>query len=89
MWFDVQVLALFAGQPYDSELQDLANLDSHLTNTCRLEGAGEEEEAVKLLTELPQVGVVTYYQARILWIGSIPLMPDSLIFPFLCLVSGR
>lgn len=51
----LQVLALFAGQPYDSELQDLTNLDSHLTNTCRLEGALAEEEAVRLLSELPEV----------------------------------
>ncbi len=59
IWFEcvLQVLALFAGQPYDSELQDLENLDSHLTNTCRLEGALQEEEAVRLLSELPQVGV--------------------------------
>lgn len=49
------MLALFAGQPYDSELQDLTNLDSHLTNTCRLEGALAEEEAVRLLSELPEV----------------------------------
>lgn len=51
-----QVLALFAAQPYDSELQDLGNLDAHLTNTCRLgEGEGQEEQAVRLLSELPQV----------------------------------
>lgn len=50
-----EVLALFAGQPYDSELQNLNNLDAHLTNTCRLAGTAEEEEAVKLLSELPQV----------------------------------
>lgn len=50
----MQVLALFAGQPYDAELQDLGNLDAHLTNTCRLEGL-EEEQAVRLLSELPQV----------------------------------
>ncbi|DBB15952.1 hypothetical protein WJX82_005797 [Trebouxia sp. C0006] len=50
-----QVLALFAGQPYDSELGDLGNLDAHLTNTCRLEGGVEEEEAVRLLSELPQL----------------------------------
>lgn len=50
-----EVLALFAGQPYDSELQDLTNLDSHLTNTCRLEGALAEEEAVRLLSELPEM----------------------------------
>lgn len=49
-----QVLALFAGQPYDSELQNLGNLDAHLTNTCRL-GGEEEEQAVQLLSELPQV----------------------------------
>ncbi|KAL3156286.1 hypothetical protein ABBQ32_012558 [Trebouxia sp. C0010 RCD-2024] len=49
-----QVLALFAGQPYDTELQDLGNLDAHLTNTCRLgEGEVEEEQAVRLLSELP------------------------------------
>lgn len=54
--FQVQVLALFAGQPYDTELQDLGNLDAHLTNTCRLgEGEVEEEQAVRLLSELPQV----------------------------------
>ena len=50
----MQVLALFAGQPYDTELQNLGNLDAHLTNTCRLEGE-EEEQAVRLLSELPQV----------------------------------
>ena len=50
----LQVLALFAGQPYDSELQNLGNLDAHLTNTCRL-GGEEEEQAVQLLSELPQV----------------------------------
>jgi len=51
----LQVLALFAGQPYDSELGDLGNLDAHLTNTCRLDGGVEEEQAVRLLSELPQV----------------------------------
>lgn len=52
----MQVLALFAGQPYDTELQDLGNLDAHLTNTCRLgEGEVEEEQAVRLLSELPLV----------------------------------
>ena len=52
----LQVLALFAGQPYDTELQDLGNLDAHLTNTCRLGGGEvEEEQAVRLLSELPQV----------------------------------
>ncbi|DBA82238.1 hypothetical protein WJX79_003267 [Trebouxia sp. C0005] len=50
-----QVLALFAGQPYDSELGDLGNLDAHLTNTCRLEGGVEEGQAVRLLSELPQL----------------------------------
>lgn len=50
----MQVLALFAGQPYDSELQNLGNLDAHLTNTCRL-GEVEEKQAVLLLSELPQV----------------------------------
>lgn len=50
-----QVLALFAGQLYDSELGDLGNLDAHLTNTCRLEGGVEEEQAVRLLSELPQL----------------------------------
>ncbi len=59
------MLALFAGQPYDSELGDLGNLDAHLTNTCRLEGGVEggveeeggvaDEQAVRLLSELPQV----------------------------------
>ena len=49
------MLALFAGQPYDSQLGDLGNLDAHLTNTCRLEGGVEEEQAVRLLSELPQV----------------------------------
>ena len=51
----LQVLALFAGQPYDSELGDLGNLDAHLTNTCCLERGVQEEEAVRLLSELPQV----------------------------------
>ena len=51
----MQVLVLFAGQPYDSELQNLGNLDAHLTNTCRLGGEVEEEQAVQLLSELPQV----------------------------------
>ena len=51
----LQVLALFAGQPYDSQLGDLGNLDAHLTNTCRLEGGVEKEQAVRLLSELPQV----------------------------------
>ena len=51
----VQVLALFAEQPYDSELQNLGNLDAHLTNTCRLGGEAEEQQAVQLLSELPQV----------------------------------
>ncbi|DBA82917.1 TPA: hypothetical protein ACH3X1_006707 [Trebouxia sp. C0004] len=50
-----QVLALFAGQPYDSELRDLGNLDAHLTNTCRLEGGVDEEQSVRLLSELPQL----------------------------------
>ena len=53
----LQVLALFAGQPYDSELGDLGNLDAHLTNTCRLEGGVEEGQAVRLLSELPQVSM--------------------------------
>jgi len=30
-------------------------LDAHLTNTCRLDGGVEEEQAVRLLSELPQV----------------------------------
>ena len=51
----LQVLALFAGQLYDSSLQNLGNLDAHLTNTCRLGGAVEEEQAVRLLSELPLV----------------------------------
>ena len=51
----MQVLALFAGQPYDSELQNLGNLDAHLTNSCRLGGYVEEEQVVRLLSELPQV----------------------------------
>ena len=51
---------MFAGQPYDSELADLGNLDAHLTNTCRLEGAVEEDEAVRLLSELPQVLAVVF-----------------------------
>lgn len=51
-----QVLALFAGQPYDMDLQELQNLDAHLTNTCRHAGGDiGEEEAVRLLSELPEV----------------------------------
>lgn len=41
---------------------DLGNLESHLTNTCHLQrssspedGIVSEEDAVKLLSELPQV----------------------------------
>ena len=52
----MQVLALFAGQPYDRDLQELQNLDAHLTNTCRhARTDAEKEDAVHLLSELPQV----------------------------------
>ena len=48
---------MFAGEPYDTGLEDLGNLNAHLTNTCRLEGGGgiEEEHVVRLLSELPVV----------------------------------
>ncbi|BDA50216.1 probable tubulin polyglutamylase TTLL2 [Coccomyxa sp. Obi] len=54
-----EALALFAGMEYDRD--DLGNLNSHLTNTCHLQrssspedGTLPEEDAVKLLSELPQ-----------------------------------
>ena len=56
----MQVLALFAGQPYDRHLQELQNLDAHLTNTCRHARTDvEKEDAVHLLSELPQVNSQT------------------------------
>ena len=56
----MQVLALFAGQPYDKDLQELQNLDAHLTNTCRhARTDAVKEDAVHLLTELPQVNSQT------------------------------
>jgi len=57
-----EMLALFAGAPYGDDLSDLS---AHLTNTCRQSGAVAngggggvgyaEAEAVKLLSELPEV----------------------------------
>lgn len=38
--------------------RDLGNLNSHLTNTCHMQrsnGVVSEKDAVKLLSELPQV----------------------------------
>lgn len=44
-----EMLALFAGEPYDTSLSDLSNLASHLTNTC-LQTSG-----ATILNEFPQV----------------------------------
>lgn len=41
-----EVLALFAAAPYDSQLTDLSNLDSHLTNTCRVTRTAEHDDAL-------------------------------------------
>lgn len=53
----LQVLALFAGQPYDCKLEQLGNLDAHLTNTCSLGSEADEEQAVRLLSELPEASL--------------------------------
>lgn len=51
-----EMLALFAGTPYDTSLTRLTDLSSHLTNTCCQAGSGAaEEDLVQLLSELPQV----------------------------------
>jgi len=48
------MLALFAGRAYDTA--GLGDLDAHLTNTCcQSEGGLQEEDLVRLLSELPQV----------------------------------
>lgn len=48
------------GSPYDSELRNLKDLGSHLTNTCRQQGdvesAGQNEQGIiKLLSEISEV----------------------------------
>ena len=48
------MLALLAGRVYDTA--GLGDLDAHLTNTCcQSEGGLQEEDLVRLLSELPQV----------------------------------
>jgi len=47
------MLALFAGRAYDTA--GLGDLDAHLTNTCcQSEGGLQEEDLVRLLSELPE-----------------------------------
>ena len=54
MYVYSEMLALFAGQPYSAAV--LTDLEAHLTNTCCQSDSGlQEEELVRLLSEVPQV----------------------------------
>lgn len=70
-----EMLALFAGAPYG---QDLTDLRAHLTNTCRQSSAAvgsgdagyQEADAVKLLSELPEVMTDPYHLVPVSYMDS-------------------